>query len=74
MSNSHQSELWEAIVEGRASVKAKVEETPTGFRASVNQWGVQAEAEGLTSSGAQNKAIGKFVDQVKQGRYKISRF
>lgn len=71
---SNQSELFEAVLEGRAPVKTKVVETDSGYSASVDQWGVKVEAEGLTSSGAQNKAVGKFLDEVKNGRYKISRF
>lgn len=71
---SNQTELFEAVLEGRAPVKAKVVETEKGYSATVDQWGVKVEAEGLTSSGAQNKAVGKFLAQVKNGRYKISRF
>ena len=71
---SNQTELFEAVLEGRAPVKAKVVETEKGYSATVDQWGVKVEADGLTSSGAQNKAVGKFLDQVKNGRYKISRF
>lgn len=69
------SELYEAILEGRAPVKAKVTEDDNGvYTAQVKQWGVEVEAQGQSSRHAQNQAVGKFLTKIKQGAYKISKF
>lgn len=70
----NQNALYEAIIEGRAPVKAKVVETDKGYRATVNQWGVESTAEAQTSSHAQNQAVSGFLKQVQQGKHKINKF
>lgn len=67
--------LYEAILEGRAPVKAQVQENEDGsFKATVKQWGIEAEAVAQSSRHAQNQAVGKFLDDVRKGKQKISRF
>lgn len=69
------NELHEAILEGRAPVKAKVETHEDGtFTATVNQWGIKTEATAQSSRHAQNQAVGKFLNEVRQGKQKITRF